>query len=88
MTRKRSSFSADIHELPRVPLIEIAGERRVLIENHQGVMEYGDSRICVRVKFGCVRICGECLVIAKMTAEQLIICGKINAVELLRRETY
>lgn len=86
MDRKRSGFSSAIHELPRVPLIEIAGERRVLLENHQGVLEYGGSCICVRVKFGCVRICGNGLVISKMTAEQLIICGKIDAVELCRRE--
>ena len=33
--------------LPGVPIVELAGDRRVLIENHRGVTEYGMERICV-----------------------------------------
>ena len=44
--------------LPGQPIVEIAGERRVLIENHKGVSSYGNDRILVKVPFGTIVICG------------------------------
>ena len=32
--------------LPGQPVVELVGDRRVLIENHIGVTEYGTERIC------------------------------------------
>lgn len=71
--------------LPGLPVVEIAGERRVLIENHLGVTEYGRERICVKVKFGHIRVCGGCLELAKMTKGQLVVSGRIDSVSLIRR---
>lgn len=71
--------------LPGQPIIEIAGERRVLIENHQGVKEYSRERITVKVHFGCVSICGCQLELIQMTRERLVICGRIEEISLIRR---
>jgi len=71
--------------LPGVPIVELAGDRRVLIENHQGVRGYSSSCILVKVPFGCIQICGSCLELAKMTREQLVIQGKIDSICLQRR---
>lgn len=83
---ERLTNAADLPDapIPGLPLIELAGDARVLMENHCGVTEYGKERICVKVKFGQVCICGQGLRIAKMTKSQLIICGKIQSVELYR----
>lgn len=67
------------------PIVEIAGERRVLIENHLGVSAYGKESILVKVNFGVIKIIGCNLEIFRMTKEQLIICGTIRSVELQRR---
>ena len=67
------------------PIIEISGDRRVLIENHQGVAAYGREKILVHVKFGSVCICGCNLEMLRMTKEQLVICGRIDSVALQRR---
>jgi len=67
-------------------LVEVAGDTRVLIEHHRGIRQYHSDCICVNVTFGSVSICGSCLEIARMTREQLVICGKIAAVTLHRRE--
>ena len=67
------------------PIIEIVGDRRVLIENHQGVTAYGKEKIMVGVKFGSVCICGCNLEMMHMTKEQLVICGRIDSVSLQRR---
>ena len=71
--------------IPGMPLVEIAGERRVLIEHHSGVTEYGRERIGVKVKYGSVCITGSCLEVVRMTKEQLIVTGCIDGVQLLRR---
>lgn len=77
----------DIHSqpLPGVPIVEIAGDKRVLIENHFGVREYSRQRIGVKVKYGLVLVCGSNLELSRMTREQLVIRGCIEGVTLERR---
>jgi sporulation protein YqfC len=67
---------------PALPLVEIVGSRRVLIENHRGVAAYGSNEIIVRGNTGYIRILGEKLILARMTNQQLVICGRIHGVEL------
>ena len=70
---------------PGAPIVEIAGDSRVLIEHHHGVIEYGLEQICVKVKYGFVYICGHNMELAQMTKDQLVISGVIEAVRLKRR---
>lgn len=83
---ERMTNAADLPDepLPGLPLVEIAGNRRVLIEHHRGVVEYGQQKICVKVKYGQVCICGTALELARMTKGQLIITGCIDSVHLIR----
>ena len=78
--------AADLAEepIPGLPIVEIAGNRRVLIEHHKGVVQYSASQICVKVKKGQVCVCGQCLELTRMTKEQLIISGDIDSVHLYR----
>lgn len=71
--------------MPGHPIVELSGDRRVLIEHHFGVKEYGRTRITVKMSYGQVSILGECLEILRMTKEQLVICGKIHEIHLQRR---
>lgn len=73
--------------LPKEPLIEIAGDRRVLVENHSGVTEYGREKIQIRVRYGQLCVCGGDLEMIRMTRQQLIITGRIDAVNLIRRRS-
>ena len=70
--------------LPGVPVVELAGDRRVLVERHQGVTEYGTSRICIQVKYGQLCVCGDTMELVLMTGEQLVITGRIDSITLLR----
>lgn len=81
------SQAGDIHAqpLPGVPLVELAGDRRVLIENHFGVREYSRERIGVKVKFGLVVVSGQGLELSRMTRQQLVIRGMVDSVSLERR---
>ncbi len=70
--------------LPGVPLVEIAGEGRVLVENHCGVTAYKHCEICIKVKYGQICVCGNDLELARMTKNQLVITGEISGVKLYR----
>lgn len=72
--------------LPGVPVVELAGDRRVLIERHGGVTQYSDVCIAVKVRYGLVRISGCALELTHMTRQQLVISGRIDRIELQRRE--
>ena len=80
------AWAADLPEepIPGRPLVEIVDHCRVLIENHNGVTEYGRNLIRIKVKFGSICVCGSNLELARMTKGQLIISGSIGSVELCR----
>ena len=71
--------------LPHVPIIELAGDKRVLIEHHDGVVEYDTERITILVKYGTVCIQGGDLRLKQMTKEQLVATGRIDSVQIQRR---
>lgn len=71
--------------LPMQPIAEIAGDRRVLVENHFGVTQYTSEKIGVKVKYGQLLICGCGLSLMHMTREKLVVSGRIDAVLLKRR---
>lgn len=70
--------------LPGQSVVELAGDRRVLIENHRGVTEYGQGKISVRVRYGLVVVCGCGMELSRMTREQLVITGRIDGITLHR----
>lgn len=84
----RIAREADLLEerFPGQPLVELAGEGRVLIEQHCGVKEYSRERICVGMKYGLLQICGCGLELSRMTRDQLVITGRIDGIVLKRRE--
>lgn len=79
--------SADMggEPMPMQPLVELAGDRRVLIEHHQGVVQYSREKICVKVRYGIVVICGCGLELRHMSRAQLAIAGRIDGITLERR---
>lgn len=83
---ERLTLAADLPDepLPGLPLIEVAGDRRVLIEHHCGVMEYSTQEIRVKVKYGHICVEGACLTLSHMTKGQLIILGRIHSIHLIR----
>jgi sporulation protein YqfC len=70
--------------LPGIPVIEIAGDGRVLIERHKGVIEYCPRKIGVQMCYGKIEVCGCDLVLSSMTKEQLVISGRIYGVQIYR----
>ena len=70
---------------PKIPLVELAGHTRLLIENHTGVLSYSQEEITIRVCYGCLQITGQNMMLAEMTRDQLVISGMINGILVQRR---
>lgn len=66
------------------PLLELCSDRRILIEHHRGIGAYSSTEISVKVKFGSITICGTGLEICRMTGDQLVIAGSVEAVTLIK----
>ncbi len=84
---ERLAEDADLsmEPMPGQPIVEIAGDSRVLIENHFGVKGYSREKILIKVKYGTLCVCGCGLELLRMTREQLVVRGRIDAVTLQRR---
>lgn len=71
---------------PSVPIVELAGSHRVLVENHLGVIQYSTERIGIKMKYGQMQICGCGLMLEQMTKVKLLVTGRIDGILLLRRD--
>ena len=65
------------------PRVDLQGDRRVVIENHRGMVEYSDTCMRVAVRGGVVKVTGLNLELQIMNHDELVIGGIIAAVALL-----
>ena len=78
--------TAQVFDLPGevvgLPRVELTGRGELRMENHRGILAYGQEEILVSGGKLIVKIKGEDLVLRAMTAEELLITGIIGSVEL------
>ena len=79
------SVSLPSESAPQNPVVEVLGYRRLLIENHRGIAEYGCDRIVANVTFGQICVSGDHLELAEMTKSNLVITGVIHCVNIIRK---
>ena len=84
LERIRQQMALSQEPVPGLPLVEIAGHSRVLIENHRGVIGYSREQIRIRVNYGEIHVQGTCLELNHMSREVLVIRGNILCVSLCR----
>ena len=70
--------------VPGIPVIEIAGDQRVLIECHKGISAYSEQAVQIKVSYGKICVKGENLQLRQISRENLVISGRICGVELTR----
>ena len=76
----RGDFPGEI--LTGVPVVEIRGDREVMILCHRGVLAYEERMVQVASALGPVTIHGEGRVIFRMNRERIILQGRVTRVEL------
>ncbi|MPM29618.1 hypothetical protein SDC9_76158 [bioreactor metagenome] len=90
MERKESVLekTSEILDLPGdvvagLPRMELVGDRELRMENHKGILSYGEDEIHVSGGKLVVRIKGEGLELRSMNALELLITGHITSLELV-----
>ena len=61
--------------------LTLTANRRALVENHCGILEYGPEQIQIIVKRGKIVLRGSDLRLTAMNKGELLICGKLQSVE-------
>lgn len=87
--RKQSILekSARLFDLPGdvvagLPLIELRGDGELRMENHKGILAYGENEIHISGGKLVVRVSGTGLDLRSMNAVELVITGRILKIEL------
>jgi sporulation protein YqfC len=78
--------AAELFDLPGDALaglvkLTMTGPRRLHVENHRGLLEYGRETISVNGGDVVLRVYGAGLELVSMTAEELMITGGINRID-------
>ncbi len=76
----KTGIRADAGGLRPKTLVELYGNERVLIEEHRGILSYGDEEIRVGTSFGVAVIQGMELRLCCMSRSQLVIRGRIGCI--------
>ncbi|MGM9916007.1 sporulation protein YqfC [Anaerotignum sp.] len=76
-------------ELPKeimlnLPLISFIGREEVSIENYKGILEYGEETVRVGTAAGVLRLTGRGLCIKQLSAECLVVTGRVEKLEFLQ----
>ena len=82
------SSVAELFDLPGdvvagLPRLEMIGNQQLYLENHLGILGYGQEQIDINTEFGVVRIKGERLTLLAMTAGEVRVGGRVSSVELV-----
>ena len=80
------SAVAELFDLPAdvvagLPRLEMVGSRQLYLEHHTGILAYSQEQIDANTAAGVLRVRGERLTLLAMTAGELRIGGKIDAVD-------
>ncbi len=77
----KSCFTPD--ELPKEPIYRavIFGDGAVYLENICSIINYTSEEITLALKKGGLIVTGKCLYIKKYCVGDVVICGKIKAIE-------
>ncbi|MDD4843994.1 MAG: sporulation protein YqfC [Anaerotignum sp.] len=66
-----------------LPLISLTGREEITVENHKGILTYGEESIRIGTKAGTLCIRGQGLGLKQLTGDVLVIRGKVATLEFL-----
>lgn len=68
------------------PSIKISGNRKIVIESHDGIYTYEKDIININSKFQIITIKGVNLTIEEMDNYKIVVEGKINEIKIKQKE--
>ncbi len=68
--------------LAGLPRVELVGDREVWVENHRGILAYGEEEILVSGGNFVIKLLGQGMKLRAMTGWELLVTGTITSIEL------
>ncbi len=82
LEKTAEAFDLPADAVAGLPRIELLGDRELRMENHKGILAYGKEEIHISGGKLVVRVIGDGLELRAMNAGELLITGRISAVQL------
>ena len=82
MERTAKLFDLPADALAGLPKLELVGDCELRVENHKGILAYGQEEIHVSGGVFLIKIAGQGLELRAMTGIELLITGKISQITL------
>ncbi|MGI5962633.1 MAG: YabP/YqfC family sporulation protein [Lawsonibacter sp.] len=82
LERTAEFFDLPADALTGLPRLELVGDRELRIENHKGILAYGQDEIHVSGGAFVIKILGKNLELRAMTGLELLITGQISQIQL------
>ena len=67
-----------------MPVLELCGDDRILVENIRQVISFDENQIYVSVEFGFLCLEGECLLLDYLGENRILVKGKIATITVQR----
>lgn len=83
LERTAEVFDLPVDALAGLPKLELVGDGELRVENHKGILSYGQEEIHVSGGVYLIKIAGEGLELRAMTGLELLITGKISQITLV-----
>lgn len=82
LERTAEMFDLPADALAGLPKLELVGDRELWVENHRGILSYGDREILISGGAFLIRVAGEELELRAMTGVELLITGRVAQIDL------
>ena len=82
MERTAEVFDLPADALAGLPKLELVGDGELRVENHKGILAYGQEEIHISGGVYLIKIVGRELELRAMTGIELLITGKIIQISL------
>ena len=83
--RKNVTEALELHKeiMLNLPLISLVGREEVTIENYTGFLEYGEELVRIGTAAGVLRLTGSGLCLKQLSAECMVVTGRIENLSFL-----
>ena len=82
LERTAELFDLPADALASLPRLELVGDKELRMENHRGILAYGSEEIHVSGGTFAIKITGEALELRAMNSLELLITGRIAAIQI------
>ena len=83
LERTAELFDIPADALTGLPKLELVGDGELRVENHKGILSYGQEEIHISGGIYLIKITGRELELRAMTGIELLITGKISQIALV-----